>query len=283
MIDRDHALPVKRQAELVNISRGAVYYAPQPVSESELALMRRVDELHLELPFAGARMLRDLLRAEGTMACRKRMTRLMRRMAITALYRKPNTSKKHPGHKIYPYLLRSLAIKRANQVWAMDISYIPMARGYVYLAAVIDWFSRRVLAWRVSISMDTEFCVEAVDAAVAKYGVPEIFNTDQGSQFTSAAFTSLLHGHGIRISMDGKGCWRDNVFVERLWRSIKYEEVYLHAYETVSAARAGIGRYIEFFNTRRPHSSLAARTPDVVYFESLSGLQAKAANPAGST
>jgi putative transposase len=168
MIDRDHALPVKQQAELVNISRGAVYYAPQPVSESEPALMRRIDELHLELPFAGARMLRDLLRAEDTMVCRKRMTRLMRRMAITALYRKPNTGKKHPGHKIYPYLLRSLAIKRANQVWAMDISYIPMARGYVYLAAVIDWFSRRVLAWRVSISMDTEFCVEAVEEAVAK-------------------------------------------------------------------------------------------------------------------
>lgn len=277
MIDRDHALPVKRQAELVNISRGAVYYTPQPVSESELTLMRRIDELHLELPFAGARMLRDLLRTEGTMVCRKRMTRLMRRLAITALYRKPNTSKKHPGHKIYPYLLRSLAIRRANQVWAMDISYIPMARGYVYLAAVIDWFSRRVLAWRVSISMDTDFCIEAVEEAVAKYGVPDIFNTDQGSQFTSTAFTSLLHGHGIRISMDGKGCWRDNVFVERLWRSIKYEEVYLHAYETVSAARAGIGRYIEFFNTRRPHSSLAARTPDVVYFESLHGLQAKAA------
>ena len=277
MIDRTHPLSITRQAEIVNISRGSVYYESEPISDGDLKLMRRIDELHLELPFAGARMLRDLLRAEGFTVGRKHMTTLMRRMGITALYRKPNTSRRAPGHTIYPYLLRTLAITRSNQVWAMDISYIPMARGFVYLAAVIDWHSRRVLAWRLSISMDTVFCTEAVEEAIAKYGKPEIFNTDQGSQFTSSAFTGLLHGHGIRISMDGKGCWRDNVFIERVWRSIKYEEVYLHAYDTVSAAREGIDRYINFYNTRRPHSSHQARTPDVVYFASLPQPSAEAA------
>jgi putative transposase len=277
MIDPSHDLSIRRQAELVNISRGSAYYTAVLVSDADLKLMRRIDELHLELPFAGARMLRDLLRGEGVVVGRKHMTTLMRRMAITALYRKPNTSKKAPGRTIYPYLLRTLPITRANQVWAMDISYIPMAKGFVYLAAVIDWYSRRVLAWRLSISMDTVFCTEAVEEAIARYGTPEIFNTDQGSQFTSSAFTGLLTEHGIRISMDGKGCWRDNVFIERLWRSIKYEEVYLHAYESVSQARAGIGRYIQFYNTRRPHSSLQARTPDVVYFDSLPWPSAQAA------
>ena len=276
MIDRTHPLPVTRQARIVNISRGSVYYENEPTSDADLRLMRRIDELHLELPFAGARMLRDLLRAEGFTLGRKHMTTLMRRMGITALYRKPNTSKRSPGHTIYPYLLRTLAITRSNHVWAMDISYIPMARGFVYLAAVIDWHSRRVLAWRLSISMDTAFCTEAVEEAIAKYGKPEIFNTDQGSQFTSSAFTGLLREHGIRISMDGKGCWRDNVFIERVWRSIN-EEVYLHAYESVSAAREGIGRYINFYNTRRPHSSHQARTPDVVYFASLPQPSAEAA------
>jgi len=277
MIDRTHPLPITRQAQIVNISRGSVYYESQPVSDADLRLMRRIDELHLELPFAGTRMLRDLLRAEGFAVGRKHMTTLMRSMGITALYRKPNTSRRAPGQTIYPYLLRTLAILRSNHVWAMDISYIPMARGFVYLAAVIDWHSRKVLAWRLSISMDTAFCTEAVEEAIARYGKPEIFNTDQGSQFTSNEFTGLLHGHGIRISMDGKGCWRDNVFIERVWRSIKYEEVYLHAYETVSAAREGIGRYIVFYNTRRPHSSHAARTPDVVYFASLHQPSADAA------
>jgi len=277
MIDRTHPLPITRQAQIVNISRGSVYYESQPVSDADLRLMRRIDELHLELPFAGTRMLRDLLRAEGFAVGRKHMTTLMRRMGITALYRKPNTSRRAPGQTMYPYLLRTLAILRSNHVWAMDISYIPMARGFVYLAAVIDWHSRKVLAWRLSISMDTAFCTEAVEEAIARYGKPEIFNTDQGSQFTSNEFTGLLHGHGIRISMDGKGCWRDNVFIERVWRSIKYEEVYLHAYETVSAAREGIGRYIVFYNTRRPHSSHAARTPDVVYFASLRQPSAEAA------
>ena len=229
MIDRTRPLPITRQARIVDISRGSVYYAAQSVSDADLKLMRRIDELHLELPFAGARMLRDLLRAEGFTVGRKHMTTLMRRLGLTALYRKPNTSKRAPGHTIWPYLLRTLAITRSNHVWAMDISCIPMVRGFVYLATVIDCHRRRVLAWHLSISMDTAFCTEAVEEAIAKCGKPEIFNTDQGSQFTSSTFSGLLLEHGIRISMDGKGCWRDNVFIERVWRSIKYEEVYLHA------------------------------------------------------
>ena len=269
MIAPEHALPIKRQAELAGISRGAVYYLPRPVSEADQRLMRRIDELHLEHPFAGARMLRDLLGREGLEVGRKHVATLMARMGIEALYRKPNTSRKHPGHKVYPYLLRGMRIERANQVWAMDITYIPMARGWVYLAAVVDWASRRVLAHRVSITMDTAFCIEALQEAFARHGQPEIFNTDQGSQFTSAAFIEKLQERGIRVSMDGKGSWRDNVFVERLWRSIKYEEVYLHAYDSVSAARAGIGRYIAFYNTRRPHSSLDKMTPDEFYFATL--------------
>ncbi|MGH8399844.1 MAG: IS3 family transposase [Gammaproteobacteria bacterium] len=270
MIDRSHQLPISRQAEALALSRGSVYYLPRPVSDRDLALMRRLDELHLELPFAGARMLRDLLRQEGHAVGRKHVATLMKRMGIEALYRRPNTSRKHPQHAVYPYLLRHLPIMRANQVWAMDITYIPMARGYVYLAAVVDWYSRRVLAFRVSISMDVEFCVAAVEDAIARYGTPEIFNTDQGSQFTSQAFTGLLKQHGIRISMDGKGCWRDNVFVERLWKSVKYEEVYLHGYATVSEAKAGLERYLRFYNSRRPHTSLDRMTPDQFYFQSLS-------------
>ncbi|WP_414674830.1 IS3 family transposase [Limnobacter sp.] len=270
MIDRRHKLPIRRQAGALALSRGSVYYLPRPVSERDLALMRRLDELHLELPFAGARMLRDLLRQEGHAVGRKHVATLMKCMGIEALYRRPNTSRKHPQHAVYPYLLRHLPITRANQVWAMDITYIPMARGYVYLAAVVDWYSRRVLAFRVSISMDVAFCVAAVEDAIARYGTPEIFNTDQGSQFTSQAFTGLLKQHGIRISMDGKGCWRDNVFVERLWKSVKYEEVYLHGYATVSEANAGLERYLRFYNARRPHTSLDRKTPDQFYFQSLS-------------
>jgi putative transposase len=269
MIVRNHKLPLTRQAEVLGLSRSSLYYRPRPVSEAELAIMRRIDELHLELPFAGSRMLRDLLRGEGFEIGRGRVTTLMRKMGIEALYRRPNTSKPAPGHKIYPYLLRNLAIERANQVWAMDITYIPMARGFVYLAVVLDWWSRRVLSWRVSITMEADFCIDAVEEALAKYGKPEIFNTDQGSQFTGASFTGLLRTHGIAISMDGKGAWRDNVFVERLWRSVKYEEVYLRAYEDVGEARASISRYLEFYNTRRPHSSLGRRTPDQAYFDNL--------------
>ena len=269
MIDATHELPVVRQAQLLDLARSTVYYLPKPSSAADLALMRRIDELHLEHPFAGSRMLRDLLRLEGHRIGRKHVATLMARMGIEALYRKPNTSRRHPEHSIYPYLLRDRTIERGNEVWAMDITYIPMARGFVYLAAVMDWASRRVLAWRVSISLTTDFCLEAVEEALAKYGRPEIFNTDQGSQFTSEDFTGLLKDNGIAISMDGKGCWRDNVFVERLWRSVKYEEVYLRAYDSVSEARASIGRYFDFYNSRRPHSSLDGTTPDQAYFKSL--------------
>ena len=237
MIDRDHALRVTKQAELVGIARSTVYYLPRPVSADDLALMREIDALHTEFPFAGARMLRDLLAAKGSKVGRRHVKTLMRRMGIEALYRRPRTTKPELSHKIFPYLLRGLEITRPNQVWAMDITYIPMAKGFVYLTVVLDWFSRRVLAWRMSITMEAAFCVEALEEALARYGKPEIFNTDQGSQFTGTAFTGMLAKNDIRISMDGKGAWRDNVFVERLWRTIKYEEVYLHAYESVSAAR----------------------------------------------
>ena len=266
MINREHELSIGRQAELLQLSRSSLYYKPRAVSPSVLALMRRIDELHLNYPFAGSRMLRDLLRADGVMVGRELVTGLMRRMGIEAIYRRPNTSKPAAGHKIYPYLLRKLATDRPNQVWATDITYIPMARGFVYLAAVVDWFTRRVLAWRVSITMEADFCIEAVEEALAKNGKPDIFNTDQGSQFTSLPFTGLLLKHGIAISMDGRGAWRDNVFVERLWRSVKYEEVYLRAYDSVAEARGSIGRYMAFYNGRRPHSSLDARTPDQAYF-----------------
>jgi putative transposase len=237
MIDRTHTLPLKRQAKLLGLSRSSLYYQACPVSPEDPAIMRRLDALHLDYPFAGSRMLRDLLKGEGTEIGRTAVRTMMKRMGIQALYRRPNTSKPAPGHRIYPYLLRSLAVERANQAWAMDITYIPMARGFVYLAAVIDWHTRRVLAWRLSNTMDTAFCLEAVEEAFAKHARPEIFNTDQGSQFTSDAFTGLLAQNGIAISMDGKGAWRDNVFVERLWRSVKYEEVYLKAYDSVGAAR----------------------------------------------
>ena len=269
MIDRANVLPLTRQASLLRLSRSSVYYLPRPVPPARLAIMRRIDELHLEHPFAGSRMLRDLLRAEGITIGRLAVATLMRRMGIEALYRRPSTSKPAPGHKIYPYLLRNLVVDRPNQVWAMDITYIPMARGFVYLAAVMDWFSRRVLAWRLSITLETEFCLDAVQEALARHGKPEIFNTDQGSQFTSAAFTGMLAERAIAISMDGRGAWRDNVFVERLWRSVKYEEVYLRAYDSVSDARASLGRYLDFYNARRPHSSLGARTPERAYLDHL--------------
>jgi putative transposase len=269
MIDREHDLPISKQAEALNLTRSNVYYLPRPVPASDLVVMRRMDELHLEHPFAGSRMLRDLLAREGIIVGRRHVATLMKRMGIEAIYRKPNTSKPEPGHKIYPYLLRHVPVTRTNQVWAMDITYIPMARGFVYLAAVVDWFSRRVLSWRVSITMEAAFCVETLEEALALHGKPEIFNTDQGSQFTSQLFTGVLAANGVAISMDGKGSWRDNVFVERLWRSVKYEEVYLRAYDTVAAARSSIGKYLAFYNARRPHSSLDRQTPDQVYFNSL--------------
>jgi putative transposase len=276
MIDHSAKLSVSRQAILLGISRGSVYYQPRPVSAEDLKLMHRIDKLHTEFPFAGSRMLQGLLMQEGFKVGRLHVATLMKRMGIEALYRKPNTSKPSPGHKIYPYLLSKLPITRPNQVWAMDITYIPMARGFIYLTAVLDWFTRRVLAWRVAITLEADFCIEAVEEAVARYGAPEIFNTDQGSQFTSTEFIKVLANNDIKISMDGKGAWRDNVFVERLWRTIKYEEVYLRAYASVTEARQSIGRYLTFYNGRRPHSSLDGRTPDQVFFNLLTPLSAAA-------
>ena len=276
MIDHDHRLSVSRQAEALGISRGSVYYLPRPTPDADLALMRRIDELHLEYPFAGSRMLTGLLKAEGHEVGRLHVSTLMKKMAIAALYRRPNTSKPAPGHKIYPYLLRNLAVTRPNQVWAMDITYVPMARGFVYLAAVVDWFSRRVLAWRLSITLSADFCIETLEEALERHGRPEIFNTDQGSQFTSTDFIKVLKDAEIAISMDGKGAWRDNVFVERLWRTVKYEEVYLRAYSDVSEARASIGRYLGFYNGTRPHSSLGGRTPDQAHLNQPTPIPAAA-------
>jgi putative transposase len=267
MIDRGHALSISKQAEIVGIARSTVYYLPRPVSAEDLTLMKQIDALHIEHPFAGSRMLRDLLAAEGSKVGRRHVKTLMRCMGIEALYRRPRTTKPEPGHKIFPYLLRGVAVERANQVWAMDITYIPMAKGFVYLAAVIDWYSRRVLSWRVSITMEASFCIAALEEALAKHGKPDIFNTDQGSQFTCPAFIDVLTKRDIAISMDGKGAWRDNVFVERLWRSVKYEEVYLRAYDSVSEARERLGTYLDWYNRRRPHSSLDGRTPDQAYFD----------------
>jgi len=269
MIDRDHDLPITQQARALGISRGSVSDLPKPVPAADLAVMRRMDELHFEFPFAGSRMLRDLLNNEGIEIGRRHGATLMKRMGMEAIDRKPNTSKPTPGHKVYPYLLRRTTIERPNQVWAMDITYVPMARGFVSLAAVVDWFSRRVLSWRVSITLEAAFCVEALEDALARHGRPEVFNTDQGSQFTSHDFTGVLLQVGIALSMDGKGSWRDNVVVERLWRSIKDEEVYLRASDTVSDARASIARYLAFYNGRRPHSSLDRQTPDQAYFSRL--------------
>ena len=291
MIDRTHDLPVTRQCQILKLARSTAYYTPQPTSDSDLKLMRRIDELHLEYPFAGSRMLRDMLRREGQQIWRKHVRTLMKKMGIEALYRKPNTSQRHAAHPVYPYLLRDLKraiapilhrrhpvypyllrdlkIDRSNQVWATDITYIPMRRGFIYLVAVLDWYSRRILSWRVSNTLTTDFCLDAVREAITRYGTPDIFNTDQGSQFTSSEFTGLLKEHGIQISMDGKGRWRDNVFVERLWMSVKYEEVYLKAYDSVSAAKVSLGTYLAFYNTRRPHQLLDGKTPDAVYFTGL--------------
>jgi putative transposase len=269
MIDRNHALALVTQAHLLGLARSTLYREPGPVSAADLAVMRRIDALHLDYPFAGSRMMRDMLVNEGITIGRVHARTLMRRMGIEALYRRPRTSKPAPGHRIYPYLLRDMTVNRPNQVWAADITYIPMARGFVYLVVVLDWFTRRALSWRVSITLDVEFCIEAVEEALVRHGKPEIFNSDQGSQFTSHDFTGLLLKHEIKISMDGKGAWRDNVFVERLWRTIKYEEVYLKAYASVPEARLSIGRYLDFYNAGRPHSHHGGKTPDHVWFATL--------------
>ena len=276
MIDREHRLSVSRQASLLGISRGSVYYQRRPPSAAELTLMRRIDELHLEYPFAGSRMMLGLLRQEGHVVGRLHVATLMKRMGIMALYRRPTTSHPTPGHQIYPYLLRQLVVTRPNQVWAMDLTYVPMARGFVYLVAVVDWFSRKVLAWRLSMTLETGPCVEALSEALARHGTPEIMNTDQGSQFTSVAFLTALQDAQIAISMDGKGAWRDNVVVERLWRTIKYEEVYLRAYGSVSEARSRLDRYLTFYNRGRPHSALGGQTPDQVYFNQPTPIPAAA-------
>ena len=266
MVDRSHALALKRQCELLQLSRSSQYYRPVPSSERDLALMRRIDQWHLRHPFFGSRRIRDSLHEEGIEVGRRHVRTLMQRMGIEAIYCKPRLSQPAAGHKIWPYLLRNVEIDRADQVWAADITYIPMARGFAYLVAIIDWYSRKVLAWRLSNCMDTSFCLDALEEALAHYGTPEIFNTDQGSQFTSTEFTGKLLEHGIQISMDGRGRWIDNVFVERLWRSVKYEEVYLKAYASMAEARRELGAYFEFFNRRRRHQGIGNHTPDTLYY-----------------
>ena len=261
----DAVVPIVAQCRLLKVARSTLYYRPAPVSEDDLAVMRRMDELHLAWPFYGSRRMAAVLRRDGWAVNRKRVKRLMRVMGMEAIYQKPNTSRGHPGHAVYPYLLRSLVIDRPNQVWCADITYIPMAKGFVYLVAVMDWFSRRVLAWRVSITMDTMFCVEALREALERYGQPEIFNTDQGVQFTSADFLTELQTRGVRISMDGRGRYLDNIFIERLWRSLKYEEVFIKAYGTVAEARQGIGGWLRFYNDERPHQALRYHTPREVF------------------
>ncbi len=268
MINREHELPVVCQCELLDLARSTAYYEPLPVPETDLVLMRRLDELHLKWPFLGARRLRDLLNKDGFDVGRKHVATLMRKMGIAALYRKPRTSTpgSGPEHRVYPYLLRNLAIERANHVWAADITYLPMAKGFLYLVAIMDWASRRVLAWRTSNTLTTDFCVEALKEALARHGTPEIFNTDQGSQFTSDEFTTVLRDASVRISMDGKGRWVDNVFVERLWRSVKYEEVYLNAYGSIAEANRRLAVYFDFYNRIRIHQSLEGMTPETAYF-----------------
>lgn len=270
MVNRTDPLPVRRQCELLDLPRSTFYYQPKPVPEEDLVLMRTIDECHLQRPFYGSRRLRDWLEDLGYVISRKKVQRLMRTMGLTALYPKRNLSQRNQAHKVYPYLLKGLVIDRPNQVWAADVTYIPMAKGFLYLVAIIDWYSRKVLTWELSNSMDARFCVDALEAALEEYGKPEIFNTDQGSQFTSEAFTSALKDNDIRISMDGKGRWVDNVFVERLWRSLKYEEVYLKGYATVAEARTSIAKYLAFFNQERRHQSLDRQTPDQVYYQSAS-------------
>jgi putative transposase len=266
MIDRDgREVSLRRQCQLLNLSRSGLYYEPAPTDAEELALMRRIDELHLEHPFYGSRKISYQLRAEGCAANRKRVQRLMRLMGLEALVPKPKTSEPHPEHVVYPYLLRGLKISRTDHVWATDITYIPMKEGFVYLVAIMDWYSRYVLSWRVSNTLDTTFCVDALEEALERFGQPEIFNTDQGSQFTAEAFTKVLRDRGVAVSMDGRGRCLDNIFVERLWRSVKYEEVYLHAYDNALDARQSIGRYFDFYDERRPHQALGYQTPGAFY------------------
>lgn len=276
MIDKKDKLSVSRQCEILELSRSGFYYTPVPVSAKDMELMRQIDEIHLAYPFYGNRKIRDELFDKGYDIGRDRVRRLMRRMGIEALYVKPRLSLAHPGHVKYPYLLRGLEITRANHVWASDITYIPMAKGYCYLVAIMDWASRKVLSWRLSNTLDSSFCTDALEEAIIKYGCPDIFNTDQGSQFTSEAFTNILRSNGIAVSMDGKGRWMDNVFIERLWKSVKYEDIYLKAYASMVELKKGLASYFKFYNEKRWHNSFDRKTPAMVYFETLSQNQAAA-------
>jgi putative transposase len=276
MIDPGHPLPLTVQSRILQLSRSSLYYKAVPVSERDLELMRRIDEIHLKYPFMGSRGIRNELRDLGHNVGRGHVSTLMKEMGIRALYQKPRLSLRHPAHKVYPYLLRGVEVIRANQCWAADITYLPMARGFCYLVAVMDWASRKVLAWRLSNTLDASFCTEALEEAIRKYGVPEIFNTDQGSQFTSEAFIAILTTNGIRISMDSRGRWMDNIFIERLWRSVKYEDVYLKAYGSIPEARHGLSEYFEFYNRRRRHQGLDDRTPDEIYWSTLPEVQVAA-------
>ena len=269
MIQKTHPLSKLRRCELLNISRSSIYYQPKSISDTDQTLMKLIDETHTAKSFLGSRRIVDSLADDHNQVVnRKRVSRLMKVMGIQAIYPKPRTTQSNPQHKVYPYLLRNMNIDQSNQVWATDITYIPMAKGFIYLTVIMDWYSRKVLSWRLSNSMDTSFCIDALEEAIYRYGRPIIFNTDQGSQYTSEAFTQVLKDNDIRISMDGKGAWRDNVFVERLWRSVKYEEVYLNAYESMSEAKQSLQKYFKFYNQNRKHQTLKAK-PDQVYYESI--------------
>ena len=270
IVDKSHKIPINRQCQILELNRSSFYYRGREVSESDLQRMRQIDEIHTKRPFYGSRRIRDWFEDQGISVNRKRIQRLMRLMGIQALYPKKKTSRPGKGHKVYPYLLRGLDINRSNQVWAADITYIPMAKGFLYLVAIMDWHSRKVLSWRLSNTMDDYFCTEALNEALQLYGKPEIFNTDQGAQFTSVDFTDILKEHDIAISMDGKGRWMDNVFIERLWRSLKYEDVYLKAYGSVAHAKESINSWFNLYNKERRHQSLQRKTPDTVYFHGLS-------------
>ena len=269
MINKKHALPITRQCKILNLSRSSLYYQPVEIREYDLNMMSLIDEIHLRYPFYGSRRICDELLDNGFHVSRGRVSTLMKKMGIEALYRKPRLSKPHPGHRVYPYLLRGMQIDQANQVWATDITYLPLSKGYVYLVAIMDWASRKVLSWRLSNTLDTSFCLDALEEAIEQFGCPEIFNSDQGSQFTSEAFTAKLKEHGIRISMDGRGRWLDNIFIERLWKSVKYEEVYLKAYDSIAVARKELREYFDFYNKRRRHQGLNKRFPDDVYWNTL--------------
>ena len=276
MIDPGHPLPLTVQSKILQLSRSSLYYKAVPTSGRDLELMRHVDEIHLKYPFMGSRSIRNELRDLWHTVGRGHVSTLMKKIGIRALYQKPRLSVPHPAHKVYPYLLRGIEVTRANQCWAADITYLPMARGFCYLVAVMDWASRKVLAWRLSNTLDASFCTEAIEEAIRKYGIPEIFNTDQGSQFTSEAFITILNTNGIRISMDSRGRWMDNIFIERLWRSVKYEDVYLKAYGSIPEARRGLTEYFEFYNQRRRHQGLDDRTPNKIYWSTLPQVQVAA-------